>query len=258
MIENEFKPFYKNGIIVQMDGDSGDSCQRVGTYLFLKAILGETNVQLASEMLFQIQSSRGRFRRSNDPNHWGSRPSNCSRDQLSIARLAMSSLNYFAFNVTYVKQLARLGFHQNFLRGTDDPDEKWKIPDFTTPAEIATFIRHNKLWFLYPLVFCLDLFFLFDLLVRNPESWDRDNMQAQNLYYAVLFMPTPVAKLAFALYTKTNYLEQIEKYYSEAHNGIPPMIDLFKKADLNVRGKVWENTFWLRWFFSHLQPAVTN
>lgn len=255
MINEEFKPFYRNGIIVQMDGDSGDSCQRVGTFLFLTWILGEKNVALASQMFWELQSSRGRFRRTNDLKHWGSRPSNLSADQMSVIRLAMSAHEYKVFNDTYWQQLKRFGFHQNFLKGTDDPDEKWKIPDIMRPEELACFIRHNRIWVLWPLVFVIDILSLLFLLYRDPQSWDADNMHAQKSYYSVLFMPTPVAKLAFALYTKTNYLDRIENYYSAKNNGIPPMFELYKEADKKVRETLWQNTFWLRWFFSWDVPT---
>jgi hypothetical protein len=249
VINESFKPFYKNGIIVQMDGDSGDSCQRVGTYLFLNWIVGIKDVITASDMFYKLQSSRGRFRRTNDLSHWGSRPSNLSRDQLSVMRLALSVYKSAQFNTTYLLQLKRFGFNQNFLRGTDDPDEKWKCPDVMQPEELTCWIRHNDFWMLYPLVFCIDFLFLIYLLYRDPKSWDSDNMTAQKMYYAVLNMPTPVAKLAFALYTKTNYLDCIDNYYAASNNGIPPMAELYREADKKVREKLWENTFWLRWFF---------
>jgi hypothetical protein len=249
MINDSFKPFYKNRVIVQMDGDSGDSCQRTGTYLFLNWVCGKTDVVEAADMFHALQSSKGRFRRSSDLSHWGSRPSNLSRDQLSVMRLALSAYNSAQFNLTYLLQLKRFGFHQNFLRGTDDPDEKWKCPDIMSPEELVCWIRHNKILMLWPLVFILDTLLLFFLLYRNPNSWDADNMHSQKLYYSVLFMPTPVAKIAFALYTKTNYLERIDNYYAAQNNGIPPMADLYREADKKVREKLWENTFWLRWFF---------
>lgn len=238
-----------------MDGDSGDSCQRTGTFIFLNWILGNKSPVVAGEMFYSLQSSRGRFRRSSDPNHWGYRPSNLSRDQLSVMRLALSVYQYKVFNLTYWKQVKRLGLHQNFLRGTDDSDECWKIPDIISPEEVAVWIRHNKIWTLYPLVFCIDLLSLLFVIYRNPNSWDADNMNAIRMYYSLKFMPTPVAKLAFALYTKTNYLDRIDNYYSKENNGIPPMAKLYRLADARVRKELWENTFWLRWFFSVDAPT---
>lgn len=156
----KFQPHWKLDTLTQLDGDTGDSAQRVGSFLFLTWIVGEVNAVLSSKLLTALQSSRGRFRRSSDPKHWGFRPSNLSADQLSVLRLAMSALNYRVFNDTYKQQFLRFGFHQNFLRGTDDLDEKWKLPDIMRPEELACWIRHNKLWILWPLVFCIDLLYL--------------------------------------------------------------------------------------------------
>jgi hypothetical protein len=161
----------------------------------------------------------------------------------------MSAYKYRIFNLTYWKQLLRFGFHQNFLRGTDDPDESWKLPDIITPEEITCFIRHNNIWPLYPLVFCLDLLLLLFLVYRNPNSWDADNMHAQKLYYSILFMNTPVANVAFGLYAKTNYLERIDNYYALENNGIPPMAQLYREADAKMREYVCSKYWYMRFFF---------
>ena len=249
MLDDRFKPFYNNATITQANGDSGDSCQRVGTYLFLNWILGKKSATEYTHLTYALQSTRGRFRRSPDVNHWGSRPSNLSRDQLSVMRLALSAYGDKTFNITYWKQFLRLGFHQNFLRGTDDPDECWKIPDVMTPEELTCFIRHNRIWILYPLVFCLDLLLLLFLLYRDPNSWDADNMHAQKLYYSILFMNTPVANIAFGLYAKTNYLERIDNYYALENNGIPPMAELYREADKKMREYLCDNYWYMRFFF---------
>lgn len=235
----------KNNIVVQNDGDSGDSCQRTSTYLFLNSVLGDTSK--AAIMFFEIQSSLGRFRRSNDPKHWGFRPSNCSRDQVSIARIAMAHTGYKkAFKKSYLNQLLRLGFHQNFLKGTDDLDEKWKIPDIMSPGEVAILIRGMNLWILWPLLLVLDLLRSFDVAFRNKNNWDQDNMLSQHLYYSVLKMPTPIGVFNLAFYLRTNYMDRISNYYSLENNGIPPMIDLFKKAESKIKEYLWLNFSYVR------------
>lgn len=239
--------YLKNDIIVQHDGDSGDSCQRTATFIFLNIICGIKNNELFSKMLFQIQSSRGRFRRSNDKNHWGFRPSNCSRDQVSIARIAMASFNYKKpFVLSYWQQLLRIGFHQNFLKGTDDINERWKTPDFISPAEIAILIRGLNLWILWPVLFILDLLKSFDIIFRDDENWDQDNMLSQHLYFSVLKMSTPISVFNLAFYLRTNYMSRILNYYSLENNGIPPMIDLFKQAETKMKEYLWETFYYVR------------
>lgn len=239
--------YLKNDIVVQHDGDSGDSCQRTATFIFLNIICGRKDNTLFSKMLFQIQSSRGRFRRSNDKNHWGFRPSNCSRDQVSIARIAMAAFNYKKpFLSSYWQQLLRLGFHQNFLKGTDDVNERWKIPDIISPAEIAILIRGCNLWILWPFLWVIDLLRSFDIIFRDKNNWDQDNMLSQHLYFSVLKMSTPIAVFNLAFYLRSNYLSRISNYYSIENNGIPPMIDLFKEADSKMKEYLCENYYFVR------------
>lgn len=239
-----FSGYIKNNIVVQHDGDSGDSCQRTATYVFLSKII-ENHVD--ANMLLEIQSSPGRFRRSNDPKHWGFRPSNCSRDQVSIARIALKSVGMMSFfKKSYINQAFRLGFHQNFLKGTDDIDEKWKVPDILSPGEVAILIRGLNLWILWPVLIVLDLLRTLDIIFRDKNNWDQDNMLAQHLYFSVKYMSTPVSVLNMIFYFKTNYMERIKNYYSLENNGIPPMIDLFQQAEAKIKELIWQKYSFLR------------
>lgn len=238
----KFQPYWKLESLAQSDGDTGDSAQRVSTFLVLTEILN-FNLRLQYEKSMRAHEIvPGRYRRSPVPDYWGSDPTNFSRDQQSILMLC------FAIN----KDKKRLkesmwaiakrgGFHQNFLRGTDDPTKYWKIPDFLTPFELSVFIRGMDLWILYPLLYVLDLPLILDFLFRKFHKWDYDNMMAQNLFYARIKYPTLVSKLCFASYKYTDFLDCLNNYHTSL-NGIKPLAELYKSAYDFLRSK-YENSF---------------
>lgn len=238
------------GTITQADGDSGDSAQRNATVAFLRNAAqlpaGETvHYLLVESYVRPFRVGKGRYRRSSDPSHWGYDPTNFSRDQMSIVMLAIAAAEAKsdwgekgALKDIIKEMIKRGGFHQNFLRGTDDPERKWKLPDFVSPPQISAAIRGLNLWPLYPFLLLLDVGFLADLHLRKYRLWDYDNMLAQNLMFAVMQLPTPISKLAYNLYAKTDFLERIRTYHDpEKSNGIAGMHELFVEADRAVRAK---------------------
>lgn len=228
---------FKFGVITQNDGDTGDSSQRCGTYITLKCIVDEDVKEEWSMFKKQLMVLSGRFRRSPVKESCWSRPSNLSRDQLSILKLGMAAIgDIFILNQTMKEQLKRLTFHQNFLHGNEI--EYWKMPDIMNPHEISVWVRGNKIWWLYPLLLILDLGFFADLMFRKHTPWDYDNMLAQNLMFAVKYMPTFISKVAFKLYQKTDFLKRLHIYHVEFHNGCPPMYDLFVEANNYLLRKI--------------------
>jgi hypothetical protein len=92
-----------------------------------------------------------------------------------------------------------------------------------------------------------DLLRTFDVILRDKNSWDQDNMLAQHLYFSVTKLSTPIAVFNLAFYLRSNYMERISNYYSIENNGIPPMIDLFKQAETKIKGYLWQNFFYVRY-----------
>lgn len=229
------------GIVVQKDGDSGDSAQRTATLVVVLSLLGEGFGYVYDRMILFLKVSKGRYRRSSIPGHWGNDPTNFSRDQHSILMLAMAVAgDREELKESFLEILKRGGFHQNFMRGTDDFNRFWKLPDFISPTEISVFIRGMNFRFLKPALFLLDLGLLVDLRLRLRQPWDYDNMFAQNLFYANKVMPTPIARLALSKYAKTDFRERILEYHSTegSSNGVDGLGELYIRA----AGKVIEDT----------------
>lgn len=231
------------GALGQKDKDQGDSSQRDGLAYALLALLkapvdhlGRPLAQGYEETVKLHEAAPGLYRRSPDPSYWGYNPNNFSRDQHSVLRIAMGANGDKKRVKESLKMMAkRFAFHQNTHKGTDDPENKWKVPDIMTPAEVAAAIRSLGIISLYPVLVVLDLFMLLDLVLRQvltSDDWDGDNMMALNFLYAYKKMPTPVSWLTMKLYKRTNFMDHIKNYYSEADgsNGIEPLYELYKLA----------------------------
>lgn len=219
----------RDGVVVQNDGDSGDTAQRCGTVVSLIKLMGFDPDSFGisyQKMISQLKVGHGRYRRS-PFDGWYSDPTNLSRDQLSILMLAMALVGDKKELKEASKEIAmRGGFMQNMLRGADDPERRWKCPDFMTPGLLAVIIRGLDAWYLYPILCILDVFYMFDLIFRKYHLWDADNMLAQNLWYARSKYPTPAIYITLKLYVKTDYLEQLKHYHAEG-NGVPAIYEMF-------------------------------
>ena len=232
----EFNDEY--GIVTQASGDSGDSSQRTATLVNLLAL---TNRHLDAYyvyalMMRNLKVSKGRYKRSSIPGFWGNDPTNFSRDQHSILRLSMAILgDKEELKESTLEMLKRFCFHQNFLRGTDDPEKKWKLPDVMAPSEWSVIIRGLSLWPLYPVLLILDLGLVADLWLRKRNTWDYDNMMCQNLLFAVWKMPTPLSLWVFKRYYKTDWVMRVQHYHSPEKGGVAGLSALFVEAYLSTR-----------------------
>lgn len=231
------------GALGQKDGDQGDSSQRDGMAYALLALLKAPTDHLSrplaqgwDETAKLHEAAPGLYRRSPDASFWGYNPNNFSRDQHSVLRIAMGAVGDKERVKQSLKMMAkRFAFHQNTHKGTNDPDNKWKVPDIMTPTEVACAIRSLGYRLLFPVLLLLDLFLLLDLLLKVLgfyKSWDADNMSALNFLYSYKKMCTPVSWLAMKLYKRTDFMSRIKNYYSEDNgaNGLVPLYELYKLA----------------------------
>lgn len=245
----DFVNYIKFNIITQRDGDTGDSAQRLGVFICLTKLAGiETDFkgrpikEFYENGIRGIEKSPGLYRRSPDPEHWGYKTDNFTRDQRGMLELGMACMeDTKRLKESGLYLLKRGGFHQNTRKGTDDVENKWKIPDFTTPGEITTFFRglikstFGKI-LMQPILNFLDLGLIFDVLSRGT-SHDIDNMLATKILYDNAVNPTIVSRLAMKLYLKMDFMQRIKDYhsigkdnYGNQLNGIGPFPDLFKYA----------------------------
>lgn len=251
-------------LLSQKNGDQGDTAQRVGALFTLTILLARSNEDDFDDIIhslfkqypgisgWSIRDGRahvgaadamdllrwnfGTYRRNPDPSSWGSNPDNLSRDQLSVLKMAMTTCKMHGrLAAVLIRQLLRFGFHQNTHRGTDDPENKWKVPDFITPGEIATYLRGM----IGPLSIIPNLFFdlglAYDLFTRKDDNWDVDNMLALNLLMADNYWPTWTGRWLMRRYLKTNFMARLWNYHKdEGNNGCEPLYWLFRLTFLEI------------------------
>jgi hypothetical protein len=181
----------KNGIIVQLDGNSGDSLQATSFYLYAMPSTDGVNL---NEMIHTLEVKQGIWIRGEDyPD-----VKDCSRDQFDPMVITLGKVahdNSFAMEVlkdTFKVHIKRFFFYQNK-----------DVPMLTTPG---LYIRAFKAYWAYPLLLLLDVGFLgatLENLVRtNPDDVDDDN-NIMRMLQSCQIMPTPLSWLERKLYTLT-------------------------------------------------------
>ena len=220
------------GLIIQSDGDGGDTCQRqfmyhIGQYLRGRAgidklpdvgVLAPIYTVLNLEILpatYVRHPYQPDFR--SDPNHF-------SRDQQRPMVIAMGLYGMRgALTRLFNKHMSRFGKYQN--------------NDIIGPSHFGEYIRafNNKL--MYPLLFVTDLGLLIQSVVtvitttNNPNDVD-DNNHILSLLQAQEVMPTPISYLARKIYKtfRSNGGPQaaMEYYHRVESGGNPEMAELFK------------------------------
>ena len=177
------------GLIVQGDGDGGDTAARMGQWLFLGKGHSIGPVDVGTIALRHLMPA---------PGVWIRHPqypdiADCSRDQLDPIIMALGSCNLgLALRNTFKAHLKRGFFYQNK-----------DVPMIVTPC---LYIRAFKAWYLYPVLCVLDIGFCFawleNLFRRNPDDVD-DNNNIMRMTQAAQVMPTPLSWLGRKLYAKT-------------------------------------------------------
>jgi len=173
------------GLIVQADGDQGDSAQRVGMWLFVD----QSNTIINYVSLKHLHNDQGLwFRHPNYPD-----TSDCSRDQMDPIIMTLGAYESKSLlKLTFKAHAKRLFFYQNK-----------DVPMIVTPC---LYIRAFKAWYLYPILCVLDIGFMFawveNLFRRNPDDVD-DNNNIMRMTQAAQVMPTPLSWLGRKLYAKT-------------------------------------------------------
>ena len=230
-----------NGMLVQKDGDGGDSAYM--TALAAGLLILDDDYYAADiifESLLQCNQKPGIWSRypKTPLDRWYENPNNFSRDQadtvdwcLSIFSIKLDSLSAQGLQKQmWRNRIKNWGFHQNIHIGTDVPEGSngLKIPDITSLESIANLIRSKNWWMAYPILTVLDLTLLISLCLRYT-SWDTDCMLARNMILSRIKFPTIFRYIAVKIYKLTNYKERIKNYFYKTGNSIEPLGDLYQK-----------------------------
>lgn len=193
----------KWGLIVQADGDGGDTAQRTGMYYFgrwmheANHLEGLVHPQLAEEFATDTRKLEdpdkpGFFWRHPNKDQWWSRTEDFSRDQQDALVIALGAFKEMGpLRRLYRERRKRFFRYQN--------------KDVPTLQAFGVWIRAFQEELLYPVLWLTDLGLLINAVFiwasarKNPDDTDDINhiMRLAQAYY---FMPTPVSWLARKLY----------------------------------------------------------
>jgi hypothetical protein len=214
-------------LIVQQDGDGGDSLQREGMYAFGKWLRynQKANILIVAEppehqdpkrVMDKFEVAPGIFVRHPDPNKWYSNPATTSRDQLVPVIAYCAAYADHARLWRLFKATVKRGLFAQNTRHAGAHAHASKIPD-TMIGHLGLFIRAGGYWTapLYPLLFITDTVNLIGTLLaavplhweeshlrlrwREPRDVDDNNAVIAHLL-AAHFKPTPISWLNRQVY----------------------------------------------------------
>jgi hypothetical protein len=231
-----------HGIIVQRDGDGGDSLHHHASYAFLKKFREDKNVgpslveqelplpkewsevepEFTARQVIHgdlMKPMTGYYVRHPDPREWYSNPWTTSRDQLMPCIMALGAHRMYGklWSLQW-RILARFTLAQNIFRNWDSPSvQKPKLPD-PFIGHLHVLIRAWNWYALpfYPLLLVLDLVMLIGEIIglipihfkdggkmmRKQPDDCDDNNGVNQHIQAIYSLPTPFSWLARQLYAK--------------------------------------------------------
>jgi hypothetical protein len=216
-----------NGLIVQENGDGGDTAGREGDYWFSQALYSHDAQALTMDqqhefdrVLTLLQVSPGIFIRN--PVQYNN-PKDFSRDQTVPLILAMGQMK--RPNVLW--KLFKLQIKNLF---------RYQNNDIGFFQDLNYYIRaFNWLW-LYPLLFIGDLFILGESIVRCIQGRDPNNVGDDINHTLVLIqaqynMATPISLLARFIYKKfrPQGIQYAWDWYFRPSTGANDFSDIYKK-----------------------------
>lgn len=210
-----------NGLIVQTDGDGGDTAGREGDYWFawgLRVKHPNYHSGVFKMNLDRLQVEPGVFVRNpvqyNDPKDF-------SRDQTVPLILAMGEMEeHETLKLLLKKQV------KNYFR--------YQNGDLGLPGDLGYYIRALRSWWAYPFLLISDLQLLVNSLIRvifgtNDNTSDDVNhtiglLQAQYVY------PTPISYLARKIYKylRRGGIQNAWDNYFKPSSGANPFNELYR------------------------------
>lgn len=177
-----------NGLIVQLDGDGGDTAGREGDYWFFVGVNKYFCSRNFKDVLFMLQVNAGEFIRN--PVHYND-PKDFSRDQTVPLILAMGEMKeYNILKLVFWKQVRNWFRYQN--------------GDIGFLGDFGYYIRAFRWGWLYPVLLISDIQLLMNSFIRVIRGSDTNTsddinhtlglIQAQNIY------ATPISWVARLVY----------------------------------------------------------
>lgn len=177
----------EHGLIVQADGDGGDTAQRTGMFYYVYH-----DPDGFARALDLLEVYPGIYVRHPFQDGFISDPRRFSRDQQRPLIITMGKYGMKDRLWRMAKgQILRLGKYQNL--------------DYISPIGVGEYIRAFEAKPLYPILFVTDTFLFFGSLALvieasfNPDEVD-DNNHVMTLLQARDVMPTPIGRWAFLAY----------------------------------------------------------
>ncbi|MEK7355857.1 MAG: hypothetical protein AAB250_05380, partial [Bdellovibrionota bacterium] len=176
-----------HGLIVQADGDGGDTAQRTGMYYYV-----HHDPEKFTQALDQLEVAPGIYVRHPNQDDFRSDPRRFSRD---LQRPLVIALGRYGMH----DRLARMAKEHAFRLG------KYQNLDYISPVGFGEYVRAFDSKSLYPLLMVSDIFLFLgsiQLVITasfNPDEVD-DNNHVMTLMQAQDVMPTPFGALAMKTY----------------------------------------------------------
>lgn len=219
--------FDSNGLIVQANGDGGDTAGREGDFWFLVGLtkntgLGATSPSDFGKVMSLLNPTKGNFVR-NPAQPAYNIPSDFSRDQLMPLVLALGLFQQTGGNSKSTLEEISDMVLKNFSRAPNR--------DIVGPTDYGVFIRAFNFIPFYPLLFLTDLGLVVESIIRvfakSTDVSDDINhtlylLQAQNR------LATPVSWLARKIYKTFKNVQKAWDTYFAPKTGANDFNDLYR------------------------------
>jgi len=222
-------------LIVQQDGDGGDTLQREGMYAFGKWLRynSRTNTVVINEpperrdpkkVMDKMEIKPGIYVRHPDPTKWYSNPKTTSRDQLVPVLAYCAAYEDYPRLWRLFKATAKRGMFSQNIKRAGEGHREFKVPD-TWIGHLSLFIRAGG-WYtapFYPVLLLTDTISFTGTLLhqipvhfeqtakrfrfKEPKDVDDNNAIIYHLM-AAKFKPTPISWLHrqfYGLTRRANY-----------------------------------------------------
>lgn len=239
--------FDSYNLVVQKNGDGGDSCNRSFARLLLLYFRSGWTYELLKQCshitkTLEHPEKPGLYRRHPDPNFWYSYWDRLSRDQSIPLVLALAVFNkpalwnFFKRHLLTRACLFLYNTRRNFQYPTyqehlqrSTPDVKWnygrKLPDFTGPEFFSIYIRAFGWWWLRPIMYLGDLETVASALTIR---WKTNKTDVINhlliMKYAKHVRPTWLIWLANKICPESMLKERLDQFFAPDFE--PPLNEL--------------------------------